>query len=74
MTEKDLEIQEMRRELDRVKKHLPELRESLDELCEHCVELSEFDVDCGICPAAKVRQAILPIYMTTIPQNPGKPQ
>lgn len=69
MTEKDLEIQEMRRELDRVKKHLPKLRESLDELCEHCVELSEFDIDCGICPAAKVKQSISLLGGATIPQK-----
>ena len=59
MTEKDLEIQELRRELDRIKKYVPELRESLESLCTICNQISEakcYRVACELCPAAKVKQ------------------
>lgn len=70
MTEKDLEIQELRRELDWIKKYVPELRESLESLCTTCIQVSKFNgVACELCPAAKVKQSISSLDGATIPQK-----
>lgn len=72
MTEKDLEIQELRRELERIKKYVPELRESLESLCTICNQISEakcYRVACELCSAAKVKQSISSLDGATIPQK-----
>ena len=59
MTEKDLEIQELRRKQDALKHSAGKLTKALNHLCQTCKDIAEYKhvgTACNICPVTELNK------------------